>query len=243
MIKAAISGEARIATLLGQFVKHLARPLPQLQPLKEFQAKNPEIPRLSDYSKPPPPGWFSYWPSLSWEEGRMRKSGINAKKMVMWAEKSNHPDMGTVLDIARDVTYGCDLGTRGVNLCPSTSSNAPSAYKYGERVTDSIATGIKKGIMMGPMTKDEIPFSPDLGVKVNGIMANVRENGDVRVILNLSRGSPFCVNEGMANEDRFEVAMSNTTMWLRSLHKAGRGSFFCKLDWSGEAWGKQGSAV
>ena len=243
MIKAAISGEARIATLLGQFVKHLARPLPQLQPLKEFQAKNPEIPRLSDYSKPPPPGWFSYWPSLSWEEGRIRKSGINAKKMVMWAEKSNHPDMGTVLDIARDVTYGCDLGTRGVNLCPSTSSNAPSAYKYGERVTDSIATGIKKGIMMGPMTKDEIPFSPDLGVKVNGIMANVRENGDVRVILNLSRGSPFCVNEGMANEDRFEVAMSNTTMWLRSLHKAGRGSFFCKLDWSGEAWGKQESAV
>ena len=173
----------------------------------------------------------------------MRKSGINARKMVMWAERANHPDMGTVLDIARDVTYGCDLGTRGVNLCPSTSSNAPSAYKYGERVTDSIATGIKKGIMMGPMTKEEIPFSPDLGVKVNGIMANVRENGDVRVILNLSRGSPFCVNEGMSNEDRFEVAMSNTTMWLRSLYKAGRGSFFCKLDWSGEVKDIQYSAV
>ena len=78
---------------------------------------------------------------------------------------------------------------------------------------------------MGPMTKHEIPFSPNLGVKLNGIMANMRENGDVRVILNPSTGSPFCVNEGMANEDRFEVAMSNTTMWLRSLHKTGRGIF------------------
>ena len=97
--------------------------------------------------------------------------------------------------------------------------------------------------MIGPMTKEEIPFSTDLGVKVNGIMANLRENGDVRVILNLSRGSPFCVNEGMSNEERFEVAMSNTTMWLRSLYKAGRSSFFCKLDWSGEVWNEQNSAA
>ena len=42
----------------------------------------------------------------------MRKSGNNAMKMEMWAERASHLEMGTVLDIARYVTHGCDLGTR-----------------------------------------------------------------------------------------------------------------------------------
>ena len=229
-----VSGESRIKTLLEQFEAHLSRPLPKLQPLKGFKPKNPEIPKLRDYSVAPPVGWFEHWPLLSWEEGRKMKSSINPGKMLAWASKAGHPDMGTVIDICHDITHGCDLGTRGVSLCPSTSSNAPSAYKYGERVTDSIAQGIKKGIMVGPMTEDQIPYLPELGIKVNGIMANLRQNGDVRVILNLSRGSPFCVNDGISTEDRFEVTMSTTSMWLRSLFKAGRGCFLCKLDWSGE---------
>ena len=110
----------------------------------------------------------------------------------------------------RDLRFGCDLGTRGVNLCPSVSSNAPSAYEYGDRVTDSIVDGIKQGIMMGPMKEEEIPFKEE-GVKINGVMVNLKVNGVARVILNMSRGRPFCVNEGMSNEERFEVMMSSTS--------------------------------
>ena len=160
----------------------------------------------------------------------MVKSTINPVRMVNWARKAGHPDMGTVLEIVRDLRHGCDLGTRGEFLCPSTSTNAPSAFQYGDRVTDQIVDGIKSRIMIGPMTKGQIPFD---SVKVNGIMVKLKDDGKARIILNMSRGEPFCVNDGMEVDERFEVTMASTKMWLRSLQSAGRGSWICKLDWSG----------
>ena len=138
--------------------------------------------------------------------------------------------MGTVLEIANDVKYGCDLGTRGKHLCPSTSTNAPSAWEFGARVTDSIVDGIINGIIIGPMKEEDIPFE---SVKVNGLMVKLKDNGVARNCMNMSRGEPFCANDGMSNNDRFEVSMSTTRDWLISLNSAGRGSWFCKLDWSG----------
>ena len=228
-----MSGADRILTIWDQFEMHLAKPPPSLQPLKVFTPKNPNIPKLEDYSRLPPKEWWEHWPSMTWEEGRRVKSPINPNKMVMWASKANHPDMAMVLEIANDVKFGCDLGTRGEYLCPSTSTNAPSAFQYGDRVTDSIVEGIKNKIMIGPMEEGDIPFKEE-GIKVNGIMVRLKPDSSARVILNLSRGRPFCVNEGMSNEDRFDVKMSSTAMWLVSLHKAGRGSYFTKLDWSGK---------
>lgn len=217
---------------MEQFEAYMTMPVPALQPKKVFKVKNPAVYYLEDYSKTAPLDWWKKWPSLSWEEGQLIKSDIKPRKMVMWADKANHPDMGLVLEIADDLKYGCDLGTRGEYLCPSTSSNAPSALEFGDRVTDSIVEGIKGGIMIGPIDKDDFPFKEE-GVKVNGVMVKLKDNGDARVILNMSRGSPFCVNEGMRNEERFEVTMSSTGKWLTALHKAGRGCWICKLDWSG----------
>ena len=51
--------------------------------------------------------------------------------------------------------------------------------------------------------------------------------------MNLSRGYPFCANEGQFNDERFEVRMSATRDWLISLNSAGQGCWFCKIDWSG----------
>ena len=64
---------------------------------------------------------------------------------------ANHKDLGTVRAICEDLRRGADIGTRGANLCPSTSTNAPSAFEFGDRVTDAIVDGIKKKIMIGPM--------------------------------------------------------------------------------------------
>ena len=227
------TGAARIRVLLDKFMEQRSEPVLQLLPLKEFKAKNPEIPVLMDYSKLASNEWWGYWPSLTWEEGIKIKSEINPSKMIKWADRADHPDMAMVLEIAEDLRRGCDIGTRGEFLCPSYSSNAPSAYEYGNRVTDCIVQGIKDGIMIGPMDKKDIPFPKDVGVKINGIMVKLKENGSARVILNMSLGNPFCVNDGMTNEVRFDVSMSDTKMWLRSLHKAGRGCWMCKLDWSG----------
>ena len=187
-------------------------------------------PLLLDYSVPAPEGWWDHWPSLSWEEARGMRSGVDPVKMLGWARKAGHPDLGTVMEIVRDLRQGCDLGTRGEYLCPSVSTNAPSAYEYGDRVTDAIVDGVKKGIIMGPMKVEEIPFKEE-GIKINGIMVRLKPNGVARIILNMSKGEPFCVNKGMESEERFEVKMSSTGKWLAALQSAGRGSFFCKLDW------------
>ena len=212
----------------GEFGDFLKEPRLGLAPQKVFVSKH-RTPLLLDYSVPAPEKWWQYWPSLKWEEARRIRSGINPHRMRDWAMRAGHPDMGTVQEICLDLKRGCDLGTRGEYLCPSTSSNAPSAYKYGDRVTDSIVDGIKKGIMMGPMTEEEIPFKAE-GIKVSGVMVSLKPNGVARVILNMSKGHPFCVNKGMTNEERFEVTMSSTNMWLRVMHKAGRGCWICKLD-------------
>ena len=160
------------------------------------------------------------------------RSDIRPDRMMMWADRADHPDMATVMEIVEDLRKGCDIGTRGEFLCPSYSTNAPSAYEYGDRVTDSIVQGIKDKIMVGPMDEKDIPFPEDVGVKINGIMVKLKENGSARVILNMSRGIPFCVNEGMSNDERFEVSMSDTKMWLRSLHKVGKA--VGSVSWTGQ---------
>ena len=204
-------------------------PVMKLVPRKIFKAKY-RIPPLLDYTGVAPDSWWEHWPSLSWEKGRQIKSSINPVKLTKWAKRADYMDMGTLMDIVKDVRNGCDLGTRGVYLCPSVSTNAPSAYEYADRVTDTIVDGIHNGIMIGPWKKGDIPFDT---VKINGLMVKLKDNGGARIILNMSRGEPFCVNEGMEIEGRFEVSMSSTRMWLRSLHSAGKGCYMCKLDWRG----------
>ena len=95
-------------------------------------------------------------------------------------------------------------------------------------MTDSIIDGINKGIMIGPMTEEEIPFE---SIKVNGIMVRLKPTGSARIILNLSKGNPYSVNEGMEEDKRFLVTMSSTTKFLRALHSAGIGCYMVKLDW------------
>jgi hypothetical protein len=208
----------------------MTSPTLQRVPQRVFVRKHGEIPLLLDYSGVAPAGWWQHWPCLTWEQGRLLRSSINPWKLLAWARRADHPDMGTVLEISRDLKHGCDLGTRGEYLCPSTSSNAPSAFEYGDRVTDYIVDGIKIGIVMGPMRKMEIPFE---SVKVNELMVKLKDNGVARNCMNMSRGDPFCANNGMFNDERFEVTKSTTKEWLVSLHSAGRGCWFCKIDWSG----------
>jgi hypothetical protein len=220
----------KMARLERELEAFLKEPRQEVSPKKVFVSKH-RIPLLLDYSGTAPEGWWEHWPFLSWEEGRRLRSSISPGRMREWARKASHPDMAAVQEICDDLTVGCDLGTRGEFLCPSVSTNAPSAYQYGDRVTDSVADGVKQGIMMGPLREDQIPFKEE-GIKENGIMVTIKPNGVARVILNMSRGYPFCVNDGMNNEGRFEISMSSTSRWLRVMHRVGRGAWVCKLDWA-----------
>ena len=171
---------------------------------KKFKPKHPEVPTLEDYSSNPPNEWWENFPKLSWEDGKAVKSHLNPSTLFKYATDINYPDMATVMDIVQDIKQGCDTMCRGINLCPSTSSNAPSAYEHGSKVTDSIVDGIKKKIMIGPMEENEIPFE---SIKTSGIMVKLKPDNSARIILNMSQGFPYSVNEGIDN-DNFEVYIS-----------------------------------
>jgi len=221
---------AKKERLLAELGTHMEGPILLRGPPKVFTPTHPKVLPLLDYSGDAPASWWEHWPRLTWEQGRLLRSPISPAKLLAWARRAEHPDIGLVLEIARDLRHGCDLGTRGEYLCPSTSTNAPSAFEYGDRLTDAIVDGIKTGIVIGPMEEGDIPLE---SVKVNGLMVKLKENGVARNCMNMSRGDPFCANKGMFNDERFEVRMSTTKEWLVSLHSAGRGSWFCKIDWSG----------
>ena len=94
-------------------------------------------------------------------------------------------------------------------------------------MTDAVANGIFKGIMIGPMEEEEVPFD---SIKVNGIMVKLKPDDSARIIMNMSKGFPYSVNDGIDNE-QFEVYMSSTIRWLRALHMAGKGCFTTEADW------------
>ena len=110
---------------------------------------------------------------------------------------------------------------------PTKSSNAPSAYEFGQQVTDAIACWVDKGFAFGPVRPQEVPR----GAKVNGIMCREKPNGSVRIILNLSAPKLTGVNVGI-NKDEFPATMSSTQKFLEVLDRAGRGCEMVKVDWS-----------
>ena len=106
--------------LMNQFKEYLKQPIRQPVSKKVFNVDNKEIPLLLDYSGTAPQSWWKHWPCLMWEDGKKIKSGISPIKLSEWARRAKYPDVGSVLDICRDLRYGCDLGTRGEFLSPSS---------------------------------------------------------------------------------------------------------------------------
>ena len=168
---------------------------------------------------------------MDWEDAQKLKSWIKPRKFREFSTFYEYPDTDEIDEITNDIVVGCDIGNRGVSLCPSDSSNTPEAHAFGDRITDTIADGIRDGIIMGPMSRDQLPFK-DMGVKVSGIMVKLKPTGVARMILNMSRGLPFGLNEGMSCKERFQVKMSSTRTWRNLLLSVGTGAWFCKIDWA-----------
>ena len=47
---------------------------------------------------------------------------------------------------------------------------------------------------MGPFYENDVPFEAN---RVSGLMAKLKLDGSARLILNLSKGDPYSVNEGI----------------------------------------------
>jgi len=136
-------------------------------------------------------------------------------------------DWDRLHSVLHDLEFGCDIGCRGNARNASRSGNAPSAFKFGEQISDAVADWLDAGFAAGPFTAEQVP--PD--AKVSGIMCREKPNGSARIILNLSAPVGRSVNDGIDNKD-FPTSMASTAKWVAILNKAGRGCKFFKADWS-----------
>ena len=110
----------------------------------------------------------------------------------------------------------------------SRSTNAPSAYDFGDRVSDSLCKMMKDGYIMGPFAEHSLPLKQS---RFSGLMVKLKPDGSARMILNLSKGDPVSVNEGINSSD-YPAIMSSTLEFVRVLNRSGKGALLTKVDWA-----------
>ena len=190
---------------------------------KVFKPKN-GLPALDRYDKAAPDHYWEQFPVYKPETGQAL---VNHRVLVEMAQEHGCEDWDRLFRVCQDLRYGADIGCRGAYRAPSFSKNANSSFKFGEQVSDEIASWLKKGFAAGPFTEEEVPAE----AKVNSIMCREKPNGAVRIILNLSAPAGLSVNEGI-DKDEFPASMSSTQKWLEVLDKVGKGAWMAKTDWS-----------
>ena len=201
----------------------MAKPLAPLPDKKVFKSKN-NLPVLDSYEGGAPAVFWDNFPK-NWVQPA--PPSINADVLEGLALENGFRNL-TLLDaIIKDVRYGAAIGCKDPYREPSFSSNAPSAFEDGEKVSDAIASWVLNKYVFGPVDLMDVPPH----AKFSGLMTRPKPNGSARVIINMSAPQGFSVNDGISNED-FPAFMSSTWQWVKALHKAGRFARMCKIDWS-----------
>ena len=156
------------------------------------------------------------------------KSSINPMLFESWAIESNYPYPSILRDVITDIKTGAMIGVQEQYRVQSVSTNAPSAFEFGDRVSDSLCKMMREGYIMGPFDEQNIPFGQN---RFSGLMVRLKPDGSARMILNLSKGDPVSVNEGINSAD-YPAIMSSTQEFVKVLNRSGRGAKLTKVDWA-----------
>ena len=135
--------------LLDRLARIQGTPLPPRYPKKGFSPENPEIPILEDYSVTPGKEFWKVFPKQrNWKSGTPFK--LSVPVLEQWVEDAGATEELTTLleDVKLDIENGADLRVKP-DYTPTHSKNARSALDDGKYVTDTIASGLKKGIYAG----------------------------------------------------------------------------------------------
>ena len=109
-------------------------------------------------------------------------------------------------------------------LPPVNTVNAKSALEHGEVLTDTFATWIKKGFVVGPFDSPPLP-----GFRVNPLGAVVR-NRKVRPILNMSGPKNKSFNDNVDRDKLERLHMGTAKQFGTALKAAGKDAVFSKFD-------------
>ena len=183
--------------------------------------------KLQDYAKNPPQGFWDNVGFVKWEDMKGDAGKIDANcldNLAMEVGVHDKAQLGRVLQYLRE---GAKIGVNEECRVASKSTNAASALEKGEEVTDALVDWLENKVVIGPYDRNEVPFNM---CKISGLMCRMKPNGKARIIVNMSKGKPNSVNEGIRKED-YPTSMSSTRAWLRIMWRCGRNCRFCKLDW------------
>ena len=142
--------------------------------LKVFSPVNTNLPVLEEYE-----GTLSdeYWGSWTCNPYREEKgSFINHEEVRKVAEEMEFGEKRKVEEIAVMLEHGANIGVEGEGRWPSQEANNASVYQYGGRVADALQTGVKDGILYGPLKREELPWDP----KISPMTVRLKPNGSAR---------------------------------------------------------------
>ena len=96
------------------------------------------LPKLTSYRGEAGSDYWAKWPKVSWDEAKLMRSDINPVMFERLAGESNYPYPSILREVILDIINGAMIGVPDQYRVQSRSTNAPSAYDFGDRVSDSL---------------------------------------------------------------------------------------------------------
>ena len=199
-----------------------------------------KIPVLEDYgAEEYPPEYWEAWPSYPLSEARV-ESWVRVEDLRKLCIKAGiDTDSGLAKEVLSDLSKGADIGATGASRLPTVGKNGQTALRYGDRIQDTLASFVSKGIYAGPLRKEELE---GWDVKIHPLQIKVKDDGSVRVIVNASyphiedgeemaegEQIPLSLNSSISAED-FPAYMAGLGEFVELLHSQGRGALIFKAD-------------
>ena len=186
--------------------------------------KNPEIPTLPSYQKAPSNTFWNYFPSS--KRYKRKSNNINIKMLEKFVQRCWFSWTLPERIVAKKALQRLKgAAVKLTHHLPSLfAKNAKSAILNGKWMTDTIATWIKRGYVMGPFAAP--PFKL---FRVNPLMAAIQP-GKIRPILNLSSPKERSFNDSVDPWYIEKLTMSSPKLFGESLIKIGKGAVFSKSD-------------
>ena len=106
-----------------------------MPPQKKLKPKT-NLPVLDSYRIGADKAYWSGWPAISWESAKNMTSLINPNKLYAMALNTNFLYENVLKEVVADIRNWANIGEE--YRVVSSSTNAPNALEYGDRVSDSL---------------------------------------------------------------------------------------------------------
>ena len=191
-----------------------------------FKMKCPEVEKLDDYGKTPNEKFWKSFPEnvdLNCFHTPVKTEIL--EKMIKKCEKKwTIHEKKIAYKTLKDLKTGTTSKFKASPVPCENVTNGRSSIFFGQLITDSVASWVKKKFILGPFKNK--PFED---ICISPMIASKQKN-KVRPILNLSAPEAKSVNDYMKKHLFRKLIMSSAKQFGQSLLKAGKNAVFSKTD-------------